>query len=149
MRQQASMKVAGYLSRDPELRYTPQGDAVLGLSVPFTPRKLNKQTNKWEDAGPTLWVQASLWREQAELLADKLAKGTAVIVEGVPQLRTWEANGNSGVNLELRFAQVSIVPTAPRRADAAPSQQEARATPGVSDADAWATPGAFGDDTPF
>lgn len=143
MRQQATMKVAGYLSRDPELRYTPQGDAVLGLSVPFTPRKLNRQTNEWEDAGPTLWVQASLWREQAELFASKLAKGTAVVIEGVPQLREWEANGKHGANLEIRFAQVSIVPTAPRQ----PGGQQS--APQGDPADAWATPGAFGDDTPF
>lgn len=142
MRQQASMKVAGYLSRDPELRYTPQGDAVLGLSVPFTPRKRNKQTNEWEDAGPTLWVQASLWREQAELFADKLAKGTAVIVEGEPMMRVWEQNGKHGANLELKFAQVSIVPTPPRRNGEQPPPQP-------SDGDAWATPGAWVDDTPF
>lgn len=147
MRQHATMKVAGYLSRDPELRYTPQGDAVLGLSVPFTPRKMNKQTNQWEDAGPTLWVQASLWREQAELFADKLAKGTAVIVEGVPSLRSWESNGKSGVNLELRFAQVSIVPTAPRRDAGHAPQAEQWAAPS-NDADAWAAPGVF-DDQPF
>ncbi len=146
MRQQASMKVAGYLSRDPELRYTPQGDAVLGLSVPFTPRKLNKQTNQWEDAGPTLWVQASLWGDQAELFAPKLAKGTAVIIEGQPSLRSWESNGKSGVNLELRFVQVSIVPT-PLRQDAGQSPAEQWST--QSPADAWATPGTFGDDTPF
>lgn len=147
MRQEAKTTIKGYLSRDPELRYTPQGDAVLGLSVPFTPRRLDKQTNQWVDAGDTLWVAASLWRDEAELYADKLAKGTAVIVEGVPSLRTWEANGKSGVNLELRFAQVSIVPTAPRRQDAVPSSQEW--APQESSADAWATPGAFGDDTTF
>lgn len=144
MRQQASMKVAGYLSRDPELRYTQQGDAVLGLSVPFTPRKLNRDTNTWEDAGPTLWVQATLWREDAELYAPKLQKGTAVIVEGVPSLREWEANGKHGTNLELRFAQVSIVPTAPRVGSGnGPVPSEAEST------DAWAVPGAFGDDAPF
>jgi len=140
MRQQATMKVAGYLSRDPELRTTPNGDKVLGLSVPFTPRRLDKQTNHYVDAGPTLWTQATLWNRDAELFADKLAKGTAVIVEGMPALRAWEANGKSGVNLELRFAQVSIVPTAPRQQDAAPPQDSA---------DAWATPGSWGDDTPF
>lgn len=145
MRQQATTKIAGYLSRDPELRYTQHGDAVLGLSVPFTPRKRNKQTNEWEDAGPTLWVQAALWREQAELFADKLAKGTAVILEGEPALRVWEKDGKHGSNLELKFAQVSIVPTAPRRQDAAPADWAPQADP----ADAWATPGAFGDDTPF
>lgn len=139
MRQQVTLRIKGFLSRDPELRYTQHGEAVLGLSVPFTPRRRDKQTGEWVDAGDTLWVQAALWREDAELFADKLAKGTAVIVEGVPSLRPWEANGKSGVNLELRFAEVSIVPTAPRQ------HRDAEPTGG----DAWATPGAWGDDTPF
>ena len=133
MRQQATMKVQGFLSRDPQLAQTRDGDSVLGLSVPFTPRRLNRQTNEWEDAGPTLWVEAALWREEAELYASKLAKGTAVIVEGVPALRTWEKDGRSGATLEIRFAQVSIVPTRPRQQQAGP--------PADDPADAWATPG--------
>lgn len=142
MRPEAKMKIAGYLSRDPELRYTPQGDEVLGLDVPFTPRRFDKQSNQYVDAGDTLWVRATLWREEAELYAPKLAKGTAVIIEGMPMLRPWESNGKHGVNLELRFAQVSIVPTAPRRdGQQAPPPAE----------EAWATPGAWTpmDDTPF
>ncbi|MDR6868474.1 single-strand DNA-binding protein [Microbacterium resistens] len=138
MRQKAEMEVVGYLPRDPELRYTREtNEAVLGLSVPFTPRRKNRQSGEWEDAGATLWVKASLWGDQAELYAEKLAKGTAVRVSGVPVLRPWEANGKSGVDLELRFAEVSIIPTRPRQgADPRPAEE-----------DAWATPGAWPEGT--
>jgi len=142
MRQQVKMTISGYLSRDPELRVTQGGDKVLGLSVPYTPSRFDQGSQKWVDAGPTLWVKAALWNQDAELYADKLAKGTAVIVEGEPVLRAWEKDGRSGVELELKFAQVSIVPTAPKQ------QNPAQSFP-AQESEPWAPSAAFSDQTPF
>lgn len=135
------MRVRGYVSREPGLRHTQQGDKVLGISVPYTPRRFDKNRDEWVDAGPTLWTQAALWGADAEAFDGKLAKGTFVVVEGEPVLRTWEKDGRTGTNLELKFAQVSIVPAPPRRDG--PQQFPEQESTG------WAVPGAFGDDEPF
>ncbi len=140
----AVLTVEGYLSKDAQLARTNSGDAYLNLSVAHTPRKKNRDTGEWEDAGDTLWVQFTLWREDAEVFAPYAVKGTLVRVEGEPQLQAWEAIGKSGVNLELRFPRASIVPRQARDrgqgARSAPTG-DPWATPAVSDAqaDAWAS----------
>lgn len=141
MRQQAKTKVQGYLAKDAELRTTRDGRSVLGLTVPFQRSRFNKQTNEYENIGDTLWTQATLWDDAAVEFAPKLLKGTPVIIEGVPEIRTWEKDGRTGVNFGLLFAQVSIVAEVPRRAQ----QQAQQADP----ADAWTAPGASWDDQPF
>lgn len=144
MRQQAVIEMTGYLSKDGELRQTSNGQPVLGLTLPYTRRRRNPQTNEYEDAAPTLWARVPVWGDAALHFADRMRKGTPVHVKGIPELKTWEKDGRSGVNLEITFAEVSIVlepPRQPRDAAQQPSPQE----------DAWATPGAWGpiDETPF
>lgn len=134
------MTVEGYVSRDLDIRTTDAGKTVVNVSVPHTPRRLNKQTNEWEDAGATLWVQASLWERDADRVqALGIRKGSLVTLTGEPALREWESNGKSGVNLDLKFATVGLI------AHPRDDQQPASA----SGADGWATsapgnPGASG-----
>lgn len=137
----ATMTVEGFLSKDAQIGRTQSGDAYLNLSVAHTPRRKNRETNEWEDAGDTLWVGFTLWREEAEAFASYAEKGTFVRVEGEPFLRTWESNGKSGTSLELKFARAAVVPRAPRgggRAAATPAAEEP-----------WATPTNYDSDTPF
>lgn len=146
MRQSAIIEMNGYLAKDGELRSTRDGRAVLGLTMAYTRSRKNPQTNQYEDVGETLWARFALWDDAATQFADRLRKGTPLRVKGIPELRLWEKDGRSGVNLEIQFAEVAIVAEVPRQASSsAPVQQQ----PTQSDADAWATPGAFGDDTPF
>lgn len=159
----ATMSVEGYLSRDGELRYTQSGRAVLGLSIPHTPRRKNQQSGQWEDAGETLWVAASLWEDAAEAFAEFAVKGALVRVEGEPTMRAWESNGRSGVNLELTRVTASVIPrpvrnAPPRGQEAPPAAPNTDAagwyTPGPANQqpsfqDEWAPSGAYGDDTPF
>lgn len=160
----ATINIEGYLSRDPELAFTQGGDAYLPLSVPHTPRKLNKDTQQWEDAGDTLWVQATLWREAAEQYAPLLRKGTMVRIEGEPVMRAWSSGEKSGVNLEVKFARVSMFPKKPEAGTGGQWQGGAQAgqggpqTPNAGAGDTWptATPqagsdgfGGAGYDEPF
>jgi single-strand DNA-binding protein len=140
----ASLIVVGYLAKDPELRYTQSGDPVLSLTVPFTPRKMNRETNSWEDAGATLWVESSVWGAAAETLAPLLSKGTNVRLEGQPVMRAWESSGKSGVNLEIKFPDVSVIPSVPRAGQGAVSE-EPWATSPPADGGAWDK----SDETPF
>jgi single-strand DNA-binding protein len=145
MRQSAIIEMNGYLAKDGELRQTRDGRAVLGLTMAYTRSRLNKQTNQYEDVGETLWARFALWDEAATSYVERLRKGTPVRVKGIPELRLWEKDGRSGVNFEIQFAEVAIVAEVSKQArDAGPAQQQPAA-----EADAWATPGAWGDDTPF
>ena len=74
----------GRLTRDPELRYTPQGTpvATLGLAVerPGTDKGSGRQTD---------FIDAVCWRQTAEFAANYLSKGRLVAVEGRLQVREW------------------------------------------------------------
>lgn len=81
--------ICGNLGKDPELRYTPTGQAVTSFSVGSTPRFLNRQTNEWEN-GPTLWLNCTVWRQAAENAAESLTQGMRVIVTGRLKQRSYE-----------------------------------------------------------
>lgn len=80
--------LVGNLGRDPEMRYTPSGQAVTNLSV-ATNRKYT--TSNGEQVEETVWFRVSVWGRQAETVNQYLTKGRQVLVEGrlVP-----DENGN-------------------------------------------------------
>ena len=73
--------VVGNLTTDPNLRYTSSGAAVVDFTIASTPRSFDRNANEWKD-GETLFLRCSAWREHAEHVAESLAKGTRVIVQG-------------------------------------------------------------------
>lgn len=83
--------ITGQMGHEGNLRFTPSGRAVLGFSVADTPRRKNGN-GEWEDAGETLWVDVSIWGEEAEDLAERMAgyKGR-VTVTGRLGVRSYEA----------------------------------------------------------
>lgn len=83
------LTIVGNLTEDPSLRFTPSGAAVANFTVASTPRAFDRQSNEWKD-GETLFLRASVWREQAESVAESLTKGTRVIVQGRLKARSYE-----------------------------------------------------------
>jgi len=79
--------LAGNLTRDPELRYTPKGMAVvkLGMAVNRT-WKSESGENKEE----VTFVDVDVWGRQAEVIAQYMRKGRPLLVEGRLKLDTWE-----------------------------------------------------------
>ena len=73
------MVIAGNLGRDPEMRYTPSGQAVTNLNV-----ATNRQytSNSGEKVKETTWFRVSVWGKQAESCNQYLRKGSKVLVEG-------------------------------------------------------------------
>ena len=139
----ATMTIEGFVAQDPELR-NHNGKSVVNITVPHTPRRLNKQTNKYEDAGDTLWVQASFWEQQAEAIAVQVSKGTLVTITGIPELHTYPKNdGTTGAQIRLVFGTLGVIPRAEQRQQ---QVQEPWATPGSQ---GNAGGGSYGDDTPF
>lgn len=81
-----SVILAGNLTRDPEIRYTPQGTAVgkLGLAVN---RKF--RTKDGEQKEEVCFVDVDVWARQAENCGEYLKKGSSILVEGRLVLDTW------------------------------------------------------------
>jgi single-strand DNA-binding protein len=74
-----TMIFVGNLGRDPEMRYTPSGQAVTNLSVAVSESYTN---NNGERVDRTIWFRVSTWGKQAENCNNYLKKGSKVLVEG-------------------------------------------------------------------
>lgn len=81
--------LAGTLTTDPELRFTPTGAAVANFTVATNDRRYDPTTQQWVDKGAT-FLRCSLWRQPAENLAESLTKGTRVLLTGTLRQREWE-----------------------------------------------------------
>jgi len=77
----------GRLTRDPELRYTPQSIPVTEIGVAVN-REYVVGTERRKD---TTFVDVTLWRRQAEVVCQYLKKGAPIFIEGYLSLDTWEA----------------------------------------------------------
>ena len=81
--------LAGNLTRDPEVRYTPGGTAVADLNLAIN-RTYVVQGEQREE---TCFVGVVAWGRQAELCGEYLAKGAPVLVEGSLQFDQWQTEG--------------------------------------------------------
>jgi single-strand DNA-binding protein len=84
-----NITIIGNLVADPELRYTPTGQAVATFRVASTPRRYNNQTGQWED-GEGLFLSCNVWRQAAENVAESLERGMRVLVSGRLRQRSYE-----------------------------------------------------------
>ena len=71
--------IVGNVGRDPEMRYTPSGQAVTSFSVATNRQYTN---NNGESIKETTWFRVSAWGKQAETCNQYLRKGSKVLVEG-------------------------------------------------------------------
>jgi len=81
--------LVGNLVDDPQLRYTPTGQAVANFRVASTPRLFDRNTNEWKD-GDSLFLSCNVWRQAAENVAESLQRGMRVIVSGRLRQRSYE-----------------------------------------------------------
>lgn len=79
--------VTGNATRDPELRFTPNGVALATFGVAVNRRRKNA-AGEWED-GETEFYDVTAWRELAENVAETITKGTRVLVLGRLSHRSW------------------------------------------------------------
>ena len=99
--------IIGNLGRDPELRYTPQGDAVCDFSVAVNDRKRDK-SGDLQDV--TTWFKVTFWGKQGENASKYLTKGRQVYVEGRLQLEEWtDRDGNARQTLAIRGSELQFI----------------------------------------
>ncbi len=101
----------GNLTRDPELRYTPGGTAVVNLRLAVN-RRFRDRNGEQKDE--VCFVTAVVWDKQAELCNQYLQKGRPVFVEGRLQSRSFEdSSGNKRNILEVRAERIQFLGTRP------------------------------------
>jgi single-strand DNA-binding protein len=107
--------IVGYLGNDPDMRFTPNGQAVTGFSV-ATSRKYTN--NSGQQVDETTWFRVSVWGAQAESCNQYLHKGSPVLVVGRlrpdPQTgnpRTFtRQDGSMGASFEVTAQNVRFLP---------------------------------------
>jgi single-strand DNA-binding protein len=82
------VSITGNLTRDPELRFTPTGQAIANFGVAVNRRWQNRQTNEWEEA--TSFFDVVAWGSLGENCAQSLTRGSRVVVSGRLDQRSWE-----------------------------------------------------------
>src|SRR3954454_10826839 len=84
-----NVTLIGNITRDPELRFTPSGQATATFGLAVNRRWQNRQTQDWEEA--TSFFDVVCWREMAENASESLTRGARVIVTGRLEQRSWES----------------------------------------------------------
>ncbi|MDQ3799113.1 MAG: single-stranded DNA-binding protein [Acidobacteriota bacterium] len=99
--------IVGNLGRDPELRYTPQGNAVCNFSV-ATNEKRRDRNGEMQDV--TTWFRITLWGKQAENASKYLTKGSPVYVEGRLKVEEWtDRDGKGRYTLEVNATDMQFI----------------------------------------
>ena len=83
-----AITITGNLTREPEIRYTKEGQATAQLGVAVNRRWQDRTTQEWQEA--TAFFDVVCWRDLAENVALSLSKGMRVIVTGRLDQRSWE-----------------------------------------------------------
>lgn len=87
----------GNLTKDPELRYTPQGTPVASFRLAVNSKYKQSDEMKQE----TMFIDNVVFGKQAESCSKFLSKGSPVLVEGRLQERRWETNGQQKSKFEV------------------------------------------------
>ncbi len=111
----------GNLTRDPELRYLPSGQAVANFTIavnrPYT-------SNTGEKKEETSFIRVVVWARRAEVCNEFLRKGSPVFVEGRLQSRSWEAqDGTKRSAIEVVASNVQFLSRGGKGAVAAETVQ--------------------------
>ena len=111
-----TVTIVGNLTRDPELRFTPSGQATATFGVAVNRRGQNRQSQEREEA--TSFLDVVCWGQLAENAAQSLTRGTRVVVSGRLDQRSWEnQEGEKRSKIEITADEVSPEPALGDRRD--------------------------------
>ena len=99
--------VSGRLTRDSELRYTPNGTAVTDVIIASN-RIWSKDSDRQEE---TTFVDVTIWGKQAESLNEYLVKGRHIMIVGRLKLNKWETDdGAKRSKLTMVAEKINLTP---------------------------------------
>ena len=85
-----TVTVIGNVTRDPELRFTPSGQAIATFGLAVNRRWQNRQTQEWEEQ--VSFFDITCWAQLGQNVSDTLVKGSRAIVTGRLEQRSWETD---------------------------------------------------------
>lgn len=145
----STVTITGGLTRDPELRFTPGGQAVTTFSVAVSRRY--QQNNEWKEV--TSYFDVKAWGQLGENAAASLTKGARVIVTGRLEQRSYETQQGEKRNVveivadevgpSLRWATAQVEKNDRRTADGGSSNRPSAPARGGSSGP------AYDDEEPF
>ena len=144
--------IVGNLGRDPEVRYTPNGDSITNVTIATTDTWKDKATGEKKEA--TEWHRVVFFGKLAEIAGQYLKKGRQVYVEGALRTRKWtDKEGQERYTTEIVASEMKMLGSREGMSDAPPRESGAAGAGGNRPAAAAApATGAFNDfedDIPF
>ncbi len=128
----------GNLTRDPELKFIPSGQAVCNFSI-ATNRKWKSANGEWKE--DVSYIKIVVWGKSGEACGEYLKKGSACLVEGRLQSRSWETDkGEKRSTLEVMAQSVKFIGS--RRENSGQAEHEPGTETAIGD-------GGSDDDIPF
>lgn len=129
--------IAGRIGREPELRHTQSGDAVLGFSIADNPGRNRTMT----------WWRASLFGKRAEALQPYLRKGDHVTIAGTVTPREYtDRGGQRQMSLDVRVQEIALQGGKPTGTGSDPAPYQAKPKPAAPADDPF---GDMDDSIPF
>jgi single-strand DNA-binding protein len=144
--------LAGNLTRDPELRYTPKGTAVAKIGLAIN-RKWRSETGEMKEE--TTFVDVDCFGKTAETVGQYLKKGRPILIEGRLRYETWEDKQSGQKRSKLGVVMESFQFIDSNRGDGggasseAPRSRPAAASPAPAPEGGEADAPPEGDDVPF
>jgi len=99
--------IIGRLGRDPEIRYTPDGKAVVNFSLATSDKWRDKQTG--ENRERTEWHRIVAFGRLAEICGEYLSKGRQIFIEGRLRTRSWEKDGITRYTTEIEANNMQML----------------------------------------
>ena len=97
----------GNLGKDPDLRYTPNGTAVLRFSIATT-MSWKDQSGQFQEK--TEWHNIIMWGKRGDSISQYLGKGMRVYIEGRLTTRKWQdQNGNDRYTTEINASDILLL----------------------------------------
>ena len=118
-----NVSLLGNLGADPEMKYTPSGQALLRFNVAVNQRQ--KVEGEWQDK--TEWCRVTVFGKRAETLSEHLRKGMRVFVAGQLEARPWTSQqGELRAGLEVVAETVEFMSSRQQDGDERPAPVQAR-----------------------
>ncbi|MCU1457077.1 MAG: single stranded DNA-binding protein [Actinomycetia bacterium] len=150
MASSSTITIVGNVTRDPELRFTPSGQANTRFGVAVNRRWMDRKTNEWQES--TSFFDVVCWQEMAENASESLPKGSRVIVTGRLEQRSYDdkdGNRRSVVEIiadeigpSLRYANAQVTKNERRGGDFGGGGGASRPQPAAATAPAGGGGGA-------
>ena len=120
------VQLAGRLTRDPEIRYTPAGVAITDIGIAVN--RFSKD-DQGETKESTDFIDVTAFGKTAEIIQEHLHKGSPVYVEGRLKLDQWDDRQTGAKRSKLKVVAESMQFVGPRQTEAASNQSPQRQAP--------------------